>query len=382
MKKEESVKTKSKVSVKTDSFRKLLETNPVVIKPLKRGDIIDGSIVKIVGGTVFLDINYKAEGIISGIELKSPGLSTKNLAEGSVLTVYVLNPENENGQAELSLRRTEDIRKWRKLSDAWKNNEVIEVSVVDYNSGGVLVDIDGSLSGFVPISQLDFLRVYDDSGTQDVSTKLNSLIGSKLNVKVIELDKPKDRIILSEKLVLSNEDVKLRNETVKNVKVNDVLEGVVTGVTPYGLFVTAQGLEGLVHLSEISWDKVSDPNDFYKVGDVVKVQMIGMGDDGKRVAYSIKRLQKDTWDSIISQYKVGQVVKGTVQKIVDYGVFVRIADGVNGLIHISELSDDQVSDPSEVVKIGDNIDLKVLSISPVERHLGLSLKKAKSKSKK
>lgn len=363
---------------KKESFSELLRNKPLNVFPLNKGDIVDAKILKIVNGTVFVDLNYRSEGYIFGSELRSPELSQDDIVPGKTISVYVLNPENENGQVELSLRRTDDIRKWDRLESAWKDNSIMEVTVTDYNSGGVLVDMGNKFSGFVPISQLDFSRLFKEGvNINDVSEKLNSLIGTKLSVKIIELDKSKDRIILSEKLASNSEDVKLRNKTLKNVKLNDVLDGVVTGVTSYGLFVTAQGLEGLVHLSEISWDKVTTPSDFYKVGDQVKVQIIGMGDDGKRVAYSIKRLQADTWDNAISKYKVGQVVKGVVQRIVDYGVFVRISEGINGLIHISELSDDPVNNINDIVKVGDTLDLKVLSISPTERHLGLSLKRAK-----
>ncbi|MCL4393154.1 S1 RNA-binding domain-containing protein [Patescibacteria group bacterium] len=364
------------------TFQVLLKEHPLESTVLKRGDIVNGVVVKIVNGTVFVDINYKSEGFISGSELKSADYSIKNIIPGSELTVYVLNPENEKGQTELSLRRTEDIRRWQKLNDSLKNNDIMQVKVVDFNAGGLLVDISGGLSGFVPISQLDFARISKNSDDKtDVSTQLSSMIGEELNVKVIELDRAKDRIIFSEKLAVNNENITLRNETLKNIKVNDILDGVVTGVTKYGLFVTAQGLEGLVHLSEISWDKVSDPADFYKVGDEVKVQVIGLGDEGKRIAYSIKRLQNDVWDDAISKYKVGQIIKGTVQKIVDYGVFIKIEEGINGLIHITELSDTHFNDINDIVKVGDELNLKVLSISPVERHLGLSLKKVESDSK-
>ena len=362
--------------IKNDTFQALIKKNAISLNVLKRGDIINGKVVKIVNGTVFVDINYKAEGFISGSELKSSDYSIKNIEIGTELAVYVLNPENEKGQTELSLRRTEDIRRWQKLNDSLKNNDIIQVKVADFNDGGLLVEISEGLSGFVPISQLDFARISRsaDSG-MEVGTQLSSLVGEELSVKVIELDKSKDRIIFSEKLASNNENIQLRNETLKNVKIGDILDGIVTGVTKYGLFVTAKGLEGLVHLSEISWDKISNPSDLYKVGDDVKVQIIGMEEEGRRVAYSIKRLQDDVWDDAISKYKVGQIIKGTVQKIVDYGVFIKIEDGINGLIHISELSNTKFDDINNMVKIGDVLDLKVLSISPIERHLGLSLKK-------
>ena len=166
-----------------------------------------------------------------------------------------------------------------------------------------------------------------------------------------------------------------RAATLGTVKPGDQLEGSVTGIAPFGLFVNAQGLEGLVHLSEISWDKVTNPADFHKVGDQVKVQIIGIDDGGKRIAYSIKRLQSDPWDDIVRKYKVGQRVMGEITKIVDYGAFVRIEEGLNGLIHISELSHKLVKDPSKIVEVGKQYELEIISISKEDRHLGLSLKR-------
>ena len=161
------------------------------------------------------------------------------------------------------------------------------------------------------------------------------------------------------------------------VKEGDVLEGTVSGITPFGVFVNAEGLEGLVHLSELSWDKVEDIGSLYSVGSKVKVMVIGVSDGGKRVAYSIKRLLKDPWAEAIAKYKIGDIVQGKVQKVVPYGAFVRITGGLNGLIHISELSDKLVKDPADIVKVGQEVDVKILSISSTERHLGLSLKGAK-----
>jgi small subunit ribosomal protein S1 len=203
---------------------------------------------------------------------------------------------------------------------------------------------------------------------------LNSLIGEKIKTRIIELDREKNRIILSEKMVTQARDIEKRTETLKKVKEGDILEGTISGITPFGVFVNAQGLEGLVHLSEISWDKVEDIGALYSVGDKVKVMVIGLSDGGKRVAYSIKRLQEDPWSKAISKYKIGDIVDGVVQKVVPYGAFVRIGEGLNGLIHISELSDKLVKDPGDIVKVGQKVKVKILSISSTERHLGLSLK--------
>ncbi|HLA03613.1 MAG TPA: S1 RNA-binding domain-containing protein, partial [Patescibacteria group bacterium] len=213
---------------------------------------------------------------------------------------------------------------------------------------------------------------------KELQTKLAELIGKELAVKVIEIDREKNRVIFSEKMVTGKEDMDKRAKTLEKVKVGDVLEGTVTGIAPFGLFVNAEGLEGLVHLSEISWDKVTNPADFNKVGDAVKVQIIGIDDHGKRVAYSIKRLLSDPWDAIVRKYKVGQRVMGEITKIVDYGAFVRIEEGLNGLVHISELSDKLVKDPGKIVQIGKKYELEIISISREDRHLGLSLKRVLS----
>ena len=352
---------------------------------LTRGKIVNGVVVKKRENELLVSIGDKYEGIVGGTELKSDDVDVDALNPGEEVLVYVLNPHDDKGQMLLSIRRTGTARRWMGLKEAKANNDIIEVEVMEANNGGVIVDT-GGLRGFIPTSQLDSSRIFKrneqtkkEDVMQTIQSKLTALIGEKIKVRIIEIDREKNRVILSEKLVTQEEDIARRAETLKSAKIGTVLKGKVTSITPFGLFVNAEGLEGLVHISEISWDKVSSPADFYGVGDDVEVQIIGLEDDGKRVAYSIKRLQKDPWADVIAQYKVGQVVKGTVQKIVDYGAFVRIEEGLNGLVHISEISDDLVLDPREVLKVDQELELQILSISPTERHLGLSLKRVKSK---
>jgi small subunit ribosomal protein S1 len=303
--------------------------------------------------------------------------------DGDEILVYVLKGENSLGQVELSIRRTGTARKWFELNTALQKDNAVKVQVIEANNGGVIVNIGGGLRGFVPTSQLDNTRIYPLGGytnkqdaDKELQAKLAELIGKDLEVKVIEIEREKNRVIFSEKLVTAKADVEKRMETLKKVKSGDRLEGVITGIAPFGLFINAQGLEGLVHLSEISWDKVTNPADFYHVGDKVNVEIIGIDDGGKRVAYSIKRLQSDPWDAIVRKYKVGQRVQGEITKIVDYGAFVRIEDGLNGLIHISELSEKLVKDPAKIVDLGNKYELEIISISKEDRHLGLSLKRA------
>lgn len=361
-----------------DSF---LEDSAHKIKQLSRGDIVEGEIVDINNGVIIVDVGFKSEGIVAGRELKSDTIDWTQLRVGDKILVYVVKPEDDNGQLVLSIRRTQQASAWLNLENAKKNNEVVEAVVVESNNGGLIVEIGKGIRGFIPTSQLDATRVYANGVRQvgkDISSKvqkrLNSLIGEGIRTRIIELDREKNRIILSEKMVTQARDLEKRAQTLKKVKEGDVLQGTVSGITPFGIFVNAQGLEGLVHLSELSWDKVEDIGAIYSVGDSVKVSVIGLSDGGKRVAYSVKRLQQDPWSEAISKFKIGDVVNGEVQKVVPYGAFVRIGEGLNGLIHISELSDKLVKNPEDIVKIGQEVQVKILSISSTERHLGLSLK--------
>jgi len=356
------------------------------IRKLSKGDIVEGVVADVRDGYVVVDVGYKSEGIVAGRELKSETMNWRDLKVGDSMLVYVVKPEDEEGQLVLSIRRTQQASAWITLEKSKKDNSVVETTVVEANNGGLIVEIGKDIRGFIPTSQLDASRVYLNGVRQvgkDISSRvqktLNSLVGEKVQTRIIELDREKNRIILSEKMVTQSRDLEQREKTLNKVKESDVLIGTVSGITPFGIFVNAEGLEGLVHLSELSWDKVENIDSIYSVGDKVNVMVIGISDGGKRVAYSVKRLLKDPWAEAISKYKVGDVVKGEIQKVVPYGAFVRIGEGLNGLIHISELSDKLVKNPEDIVKIGDAVDVKILSISSTERHLGLSLKGASSK---
>ena len=380
------VKTQNSAYAQIDEF---LTSEGNKIRKLSKGDIIEGEVADVRDGYVVVDVGYKSEGIVAGRELKSDTLNWRDLKIGDKILVYVVKPEDDEGQLVLSIRRTQQASAWINLEKAKKDNSVVETVVIEANNGGLIVEIGKDIRGFIPTSQLDASRVYLNGIRQvgkDISSRvqkrLNSLVGEKVQTRIIELDREKNRIILSEKMVTQSRDLEQREKTLNKVKEGDVLEGTVSGITPFGIFVNAEGLEGLVHLSELSWDKVEDIGSIYSVGDKVNVMVIGISDGGKRVAYSVKRLLKDPWAEAISKYQVGDVVKGYIQKVVPYGAFVRIGEGLNGLIHISELSDKLVKNPEDIVKIGDEVDVKILSISSTERHLGLSLKAAHSTSSK
>ena len=349
-------------------------------RTFEKREIVKGTIISLTKGQMLVDVGGRCEAVVQGKELKLDG-EKLNKKVGDEVLVYIIKPENDKGQIEASIRRTGTARKWHDLVHAKENSEPVVVKVIEANTGGVIVEIKGGLRGFVPSSQLNNERIYPTGGysdkkeaTKQLQSRLAEMIDDELEVMVMEIDREKNRVILSEKYVDNQEDMEMRRETLEQINEGSKLEGEVTGIAPFGLFVTAQGLEGLVHLSEISWDKVSNPADFYAVGDTVKVQVIGIEDGGKRIAYSIKRLLPDPWDDIVKNYKIGQVIKGTVTKVVDYGAFVRVDEGLNGLIHISEMSDNLVKDPNEIVKKDEDIDVKIISMSREERHLGLSIR--------
>lgn len=354
------------------------------IKKISKGDIVEGTIVDIRQGMIVVDVGYKSEGVVVGRELKADGFNPDNLSVGDKLLVYVVKPEDEEGMLVLSIRRTQQAGLWLKLEEAKKTNDIVEAVVVESNNGGLIVELGKDIRGFIPTSQLDASRIFSNgirTVGKDISVKvqkkLSTLLGQSIKTRIIELDREKNRVILSEKMVTQARDLEQREKTLRNVKEGDKLKGTVSGVTPYGIFVNAAGLEGLVHLSELSWDKVEDIGSMYNVGDPVNVMVIGITDGGKRVAYSVKRLLKDPWTQAISKFKVGDIVPGVIQKVVPYGAFVRIGDGLNGLIHISELSDKLVKDPTDIIQNNQEVMVKILSISSTERHLGLSLKAAK-----
>jgi small subunit ribosomal protein S1 len=372
----------SKIKKHSEEELNALLEGVAIPKTFKKGDIIEGTVVSMNDFGMIVNVGGRTEGIVGGKHLKLGGKKVVK-KPGDVVLAYVLKPESEDGQIQLSVSKTGPELKWHELELAKKMDTSIKVRVIEANTGGVIVEINEGLRGFVPSSQLRNNRIYTTetySGKVDavkaLQTKLAEMIGEELEVVVMEINKDKNKVILSEKRAFNDGvDVKEMEATLLSLKVGDALDGEVTGIAPFGLFVNAKGLEGLVHLSEISWDKVSNPADFYKVGEKVQVQVLGLQDNGKRVAYSIKRLVPDPWKNIVKKYKINQIVDGVVKSVADYGVFVKIEEGLNGLIHISELSNKLVKHPSQIVAAGDEIKVMIISISNEDRHLGLSLKR-------
>ncbi|PIY17266.1 30S ribosomal protein S1 [Candidatus Dojkabacteria bacterium CG_4_9_14_3_um_filter_150_Dojkabacteria_WS6_41_13] len=354
-------------------------------KQLKTGDIVEGVVINKDPGVLVVDVGGRSEGLIAGRELKSKVVDVDAIKVGDPILVYVVYSESKDGSLVLSLKRTEEVRIWFDLEKSSRNGDILDATVVEVNTGGVICELYEGVRGFIPTSQLDPARIFESGKkmygkdvTSVVQQRLTQLLGEKIKVKIIELDRERSRIILSEKQVTFGSDMAAKEKLLKKIKEGDILDGKVTAITPYGIFVNTSGLEGLVHLSELSWDKVTDVGRLYNVGDDVKVMVLEIKEGGRRIAYSVKRLIDDPWKGRIKKYKIGEVVDGVVEGVVEYGAFVRIDDGINGLIHISELSDKLVRNPSDIVSPGQEVKVSILSISETERHLSLSLKRVKS----
>ena len=271
------------------------------------------------------------------------------------MLVYVLQPESPEGHVVLSLRRAGLERKWRSMQEQFEAGVIIEAPVIDHNKGGLIVDC--GIRGFVPISQIvDFPRRPQNDqprdAAQEIAEKLQPYVGRKLRLKILEVNRKANRLILSEKVALYEERREKRDELFSSLQVGQKVTGNVRSIAPFGVFVDLGGIDGLVHKSELSWNKVNNPEAGYRVGEEVEAEVIDINHERGRISLSIRRLQPDPWHSTVADFKVGDVIDGTVTKLVNFGAFVRVREGLEGLIHISELSHQRVAHPGDVVHEG------------------------------
>ncbi len=350
-----------KIHKENSKMQKLLEEKGVEIKQFRSGELIEGVVVSVSHGEILVDVGAKSEGIISGEELgDSSDTSYKNLKPGDSVLAIVVQSENEQGYMVLSLKKAEKDRKWFDVDSAFKNGSVLEATVIEYNKGGLLADCMG-LRGFIPLSHLDRVHFSNDvakfaAGSEtELKNSLKVLSGKVLKVKVIEIDKVKNRLVLSEKDALANYSEEARQEKLAKVKVDDVLDGIVTGIMPFGVFVDLDGVEGLVHISEIAWEKVSHPSAYFSVGSTIKVKVLGIDDGTGKLALSVKRLSTNPWDTAEEKYKVGSKVTGKVSKVVPFGAFVNLEKGLDGLVHVSE-TNGPLTEGQEVTAVVTQVD--------------------------
>jgi len=368
---EEQIQTAPVISAKAQTATTMedLLSSGVDIKVLKPGDMVEGTLISVGKNEVYVDLEGYGVGVVRGRELYDDEATLSNLKPGDKIFVSVVEPENKDGIAELSLRQAGHERVWQALKEKLESKEVIRTKILEANKGGLMVEIN-NVMGFLPVSQLSlehYPRVEDGDKTKILSV-LHGYVGQLFDVQIITADSGEEKLVVSEKAVFEKE----MENRLGTLKIGQVVEGLVTGVVDFGAFVKFGELEGLVHISELAWQRIENPRDIVKVGQKVTAKVISI--DKGRVSLSIKQLQTDPWLDAVKKYQIGQIVTGKVAKVMPYGVFVELDPNIQGLVHIMELSHDAVKGPESSLKPDEKKEFKIISIEPAEHRLGLSLK--------
>lgn len=347
----------------------LLAASEASDKQLTQGETISGTVLAVKKHEIIIDLGAYGVGLVPRREAGS----MRSVNEGDEVVASIVEPELENGNVLLSLRKAAKDRGWDEATAKMESGEIIEISPYDANRGGLLVEYDG-VRGFLPVSQLSaehYPRV-GSSDKDEILQRLNSLIGKTLKVRILDCDRKANKLIFSEKEAIRDG----LNERFEKLKVGDKVSGLVTGVVDFGVFVNVDGIEGLVHISEISWERVSNPADYVKVGQSIEAKIIAIDKD--RLSLSMKQLSDDPWLKEVDQFKAGDKVEGTVTRITPFGAFVQISPAVEALVHVSELGGDD-SDPEKVFTLNERKEFVVLDIEKENRKISLSLSNKKSK---
>ncbi len=341
----------------------------VDIRVLKAGDMVEGALISVGKNEVYVDLEGYGIGVVRGRELYDDEATLSALKPGDKIFVSVVEAENKEGIVELSLRQAGQERVWQTLRDKMESKEVVRSKILEANKGGLMVEIN-NVMGFLPVSQLSlehYPRVEDGDKNRILSV-LQSYIGQLFDVQIITADNAEEKLIVSEKAVFEKE----MENRLGQLKLGLVVEGTITGVVDFGAFVKFGELEGLVHISELAWQRIENPKDIVKVGQKVTAKVISI--DKGRVSLSIKQLQEDPWLEAVKKYQIGQAITGKVAKIMPFGVFVELDKDIQGLAHVMELSHEAIKSPDEVLKVGEEKEFKIISIEPAEHRLGLSIK--------
>ena len=344
----------------------LLAQSDEGVKQITQGEVITGTVLSLRKHEVLIDLGAQGVGYVPRREV---GFS-RTLKEGDEVTASVVDAELDNGYSLLSLRKAAKDRGWDEVTARVETGEIIEVSPYDANRGGLLVEFDG-VRGFLPVSQLSaehYPRV-GSSDKDEILQRLNGLVGQTMKVRILDADRKANKLIFSEKEAVKD-GLAARFE---KLAVGDAVTGVVTGVVDFGVFVNVEGIEGLVHISEISWERVNNPSDYVKVGQTIDAKIIAIDKD--RLSLSIKQLSEDPWLSEVEQFKPGTAVEGTVTRITPFGAFVQISPAVEALVHVSELGEGGDADPEKVFTLNERKSFKVLDVDKDNRKISLSLGK-------
>ncbi|MBB3038704.1 30S ribosomal protein S1 [Hoyosella altamirensis] len=348
------------------SAEEFLAAVDATIKYFNDGDIVEGTIVKVDRDEVLLDIGYKTEGVIPSRELsiKHDVDPSEVVNVGDEVEALVLTKEDKDGRLILSKKRAQYERAWGTIEELKEKDEAVKGTVIEVVKGGLILDI--GLRGFLPASLVEMRRVRD----------LQPYVGKEIEAKIIELDKNRNNVVLSRRAWLEQTQSEVRSEFLHQLQKSQVRKGVVSSIVNFGAFVDLGGVDGLVHVSELSWKHIDHPSEVVQVGDEVTVEVLDVDMDRERVSLSLKATQEDPWRQFARTHAIGQIVPGKVTKLVPFGAFVRVEEGIEGLVHISELAERHVEVPDQVVAVNDDAMVKVIDIDLERRRISLSLKQA------
>jgi small subunit ribosomal protein S1 len=335
------------------------------IVPFEEGDVVTGAVVRIDKDEVLVDIGYKSEGVIPSNELSIRKSVDPNeeVSLGEEVDALVLTKEDQDGRLILSKKRARFERAWRRIEAAAESGEPVHGSVIEVVKGGLIVDL--GVRGFLPASLVDIRRV----------PNLDEYLGQNIETKVIELNRSRNNVVLSRRAVLEEERKEQRQAILERLQPGLVIEGQISNIVDFGAFVDLDGIDGLIHISELSWSHVNHPSEILSIGDTVQVKVLDIDRDRQRISLGLKQTQEDPWQRVVDTYSVGDELEGEVTKVVAFGAFVEILEGVEGLVHISELAQQHVENPREIVQPGDTVRVKILEIDSERRRLSLSIKR-------
>jgi small subunit ribosomal protein S1 len=343
---------------------KIVPNYAATMVSFEEGDVVKGKVVRIDKDEVLVDIGYKSEGVIPSHELsiRKSVNPADEVEQGEEVDALVLTKEDADGRLVLSKKRARFEKAWRRIEAAAESGEPVEGNVIEVVKGGLILDL--GVRGFLPASLVDIRRVHN----------LDEFMGQTLECKVIELNRSRNNVVLSRRAVLEEERKEVREQILGRLEPGQVVEGKISNIVDFGAFVDLDGIDGLIHISELSWSHVNHPSEVVAIGDTVRIKVLDIDRDRQRISLGLKQTQEDPWQRVISAHRPGDVLGGTVTKVVAFGAFVEILPGVEGLVHISELADHHVESPSEVVEPGASLDVKILEIDEERRRLSLSIK--------
>lgn len=360
-----------------DNMESLLEAKGLSIDFPRQGETREGVIASITPDQILVNIGTKSEGVITGRELESiPREERDALQVDQKINVYIVNPEDSSGNLVLSYMRAREEESWQKAEALLSSKEAIDSKIVGYNKGGLLVEL-GSLRGFVPASQVSLTRRMETTGDSP-EQRWGKMVGNPVKVCVIEVDRERRRLIMSERAASTETRETVKERLIESLKEGEIRSGRVASLADFGAFININGADGLVHLSEISWDHIKHPSEALEVGKEVKVKVISIDKEKKRIGLSIRQTQDDPWSERLAKYQIGELVEGTITRLTKFGAFAKLDEDVEGLIHISEISEKRIDHAKEVLHEGDKVTLRVIKIDPDNHRIGLSIRRVDS----